>query len=301
MGRDPFAYGARGLVGQPGELHRSYMGREAERRRKQMAGEDDITLEVALDSLERDVEATGRAATAAVSAVRALQKAAKQGELRKLNRAITAANQAVRALSQQFANTEEAWSFDVEGYLSSGAFSEELIGSARKQGVKIFEQDERLYCYPSLVRILPGEQCVKIDKARESKLRPSVLAAHLKEIQQRPPRFRPELFLESLYEAYQRLNPPQKGALFGTSRVAKLSDIYKMLTILPGQSREYTTAEFARDIYLLDRSGVTESRKGAVVDFPASTGTKTPSATITVITENGREKTYFGISFEPPE
>jgi hypothetical protein len=266
-----------------------------------MAPDRDTTLEAALTSLERDAEATARAAAAAARAIKALQKAVRQGELRKLDAAIAAANQAVKALGQQFANTKDGWSFDIEGYLSSGEFAKELIECARKQGVNIREQEELLYCYPSLIRILPGEQCVKIDKVKEPRLRPTVLASHLKEVQQRPPRFKPEAFLESLYEAYRRLNPPQRGLLTRPGRVVRLLQIYDLLTILPGQSREYTKAEFARDIYLLDRSGVTKTRNGAVVEFSASTGTKTPSATITVITETGREKTYYGISFETPE
>jgi hypothetical protein len=225
----------------------------------------------------------------------------KQGELRKLDAAIVAANQAVKALSQQFANTKDGWSFDIEGYLSSGEFAKELIECARKQGVNIREQDELLYCYPSLVRVIPGVQCVKIDKVKEARLRPSVLVALLKAIQQRPVRFRPDRFLESLYEAYQLLNPPQKGKLVHVGKTIRLLRVYEVLTLLPGEANDYTKAEFARDLYLLDRSGVTKTRKGADVDFPASTGTKVPSATITVITENGREKTYYGISFDAPE
>jgi hypothetical protein len=266
-----------------------------------MAADHNTTLEAALTSLERDAEATGRTAAAAARAIKALQKAVKQGELRKLDAAIVAANQAVKALGQQFANTKDGWSFDIEGYLSSGEFAKELIEFARKQGVSIREQDELLYCYPSLIRVIPGEQCVKIDKVKEDSLRPSVLVALLKETQQRPVRFRPDRFLESLYEAYQLLNPPQKGALLRTVRVVRLLEIYELLTILPGQSLEYTKAEFARDIYLLDRSGVTKTRKGAVVDFPTSASARSPRATIRVITESGREKTYHGISFDTAE
>jgi len=260
-----------------------------------------MTLEAALASLERDVEAAARVAAVAVRAIKALQKAVKEGELRKFDDAISTGKQSVKALREQFADAENGWAFDVAGYLSSGSFSRELIESARKQGVNILEQDERLYCYPSLIRVLPGEQCVKIDKVKEARLRPSVLAARLKEVQQRPPRFKPEAFLESLYEAYRRLNPPQKALLTRLGRVVRLLQIYELLTILPGQSREYTKAEFARDIYLLDRSGVRKTRNGAVVDFPANASAKAPSATITVITENGREKSYFGISFDTTE
>ncbi len=131
-----------------------------------MAGERNMTLEAALVSLEEDVEAAARAAAVAARAIKALRKAVKQGELRKLDSAISTGKQAVKALREQFANTEDGWTFNVEEYLSSGSFSRELIESARKQGVNIFEQDEQLYCYPSLVRVLTGEQCVKIDKIK---------------------------------------------------------------------------------------------------------------------------------------
>ena len=262
-----------------------------------MAEEHNMTLEGALASLERDVETAARAAAGAVRAIKALQNAVKQGELRKLDSAISAGRQAVNALGEQFATIQDGWTFDVKGYLSSGAFTRELTDCARTQDVNIFEQDERLYCYPSLIRVLPGEQCVKIDKIKEARLRPRVLAAHLKAVQQRPPRFSPEAFLESLHEAYRRLNPPQRGLPTPPGRVVTLLQIYELLTILPGQSREYVKAEFARDIYLLDRSAVTKTRNGPVVAFPASTGTRAPSALFTVITENGGQKTYYGISF----
>jgi len=258
------------------------------------------TLEEALAALERDIETTQKAAGAVTRALKALRKAVQDGDARKLNSAMPSVDQALQALDQQFANTQGGWCFDVDGHLSSGAFAKELVGTGTNTGVRIFEQDDRLYCYPSLVRILPGEQCVMIDKVRERRLRPSVLAAYLKKNQERPARFKPEAFLECLYETYQRLNPPQKGVLIHAGKVIKLLDVHKLLTLLPGQSREYTHAEFARDVYLLDKSGVTKTRGGAVVSFPASTGTRTPSATISVITETGEHKRYYGISFSRP-
>jgi len=264
-----------------------------------MANEN--TLEAALSFLERDIEQTQKAAAGVTRAIKALQKSVKEGNLRDLGSRITAAAQALQALDQQFANTKDGWSFDVDAHLASGAFTRELIGAARHTGLRIFEQDDRLYCYPSLIRILPAERRAQIDKTKESRLRPSVLAAELKRIQERPPRFKAEAFLECLYEAYQKLNTPAKGVLVQAPRVIKLTDIYRLLTLLPGQPKEYTRAEFARDIYLLDRSGVTTTRSGAIVSFPASTGTKTPSATINVITERGQEKRYYGISFQGPD
>jgi hypothetical protein len=141
---------------------------------------------------------------------------------------------------------------------------------------------------------MPNEQHVTIDKAKERRLRPSLLAENLKKNQERPPRFKPNPFLECLYEAFERLNTMHKGM----RGVIKLLDIYKLITLLPGQSNEYTKAEFVRDIYLLDQSGVTKTKDGAIVSFPASTGTKSLTSTISVITKQGHEKIYYGISFD---
>ena len=82
--------------------------------------------------------------------------------------------------------TAAAWDFDEETYLSDGSFTRELLDTANGMNVRMFEQDERLYCYPALVRILPGERAVLIDRDRERRLRPKVLVAHLQAIQRRP-------------------------------------------------------------------------------------------------------------------
>src|SRR5215210_2946339 len=94
------------------------------------------------------------------------------------------------------------WDFDEEMYFASGLFPREVLDTAERKGVRIFEQDERLYCYPSLIRVLPGDRSVMIDKARERRVRPSVLVEQLRELQRRPARFKPEAFLESLFSAY---------------------------------------------------------------------------------------------------
>ena len=70
------------------------------------------------------------------------------------------------------------------------------------------------------------------------------------------------------------------------------------MTLLPGAAREYSRQEFARDIYLLDRGGVTTTRRGYVVSFPASTGARAGAA-MRVVTESGQEKVYYGLAFSP--
>jgi hypothetical protein len=144
---------------------------------------------------------------------------------------------------------------------------------------------------------LPGERSILIDKVRERRLRPSVLVKHLKDLQSKPSRFKPEAFLESLVSAYEIIVAPRGKELMNTGIVIKLRDIYDLLTLLPGQSKEYSTQEFARDIYLLDQSRVTRTKKGLIAAFPASTGTRSNTGTITVITQDGYVKKYYGISF----
>jgi hypothetical protein len=125
-----------------------------------------------------------------------------------------------------------------------------------------------------------------------------VLVAHLKELQQRGPRFPTERFLESLFSAYAHLVEKKDKNLLGRGEVEKLVDIYELLTLLPGASRDYSKQDFARDIYLLDRSGVNQTRRGQVVSFPSSTGARAAAAsTLRIVTEGGQEKVYYGIAF----
>lgn len=264
-----------------------------------------VSLEEALAKTDADAESALKAANAAIRALKKFRAAAHTGDLRELRRTIDAAEQSIAALGQQFANAKEGWSFDEEAeeaYLTGGDFTRELLETAKQSGVRVFEEGDRLYCYPHLIRVVPTDRAVLIDKTRERRLRPSFLVAHLKELQNRPVRFRPEAFLEALWAAYDtavRGRGAANAADPPSGTVIPLVEIYNLLTLLPGQSKEYTLQEFARDIYLLDKSGVTTTRKGLTVSWPASSGTRSTGRTITVITREGREKKYYGITFAP--
>lgn len=254
-------------------------------------------LENSLAKTESDAEAALKAASAVVSSLKKFRVAAQMGNLKELRKTIEVAEQAIATLRQQYANAKEGWDFNEDEYLSGNAFRSELLQTAKQMAVKIFEQDDKLYCYPFLIRILPDEGSVLIDKVRERRLRPSVLVSHLKSLQNKPVRFKPETFLESLFSAYSVAVKAKGKDLFGTGVVIKLLEIYDLLTLLPGQSKEYSLQEFKRDIYLLDKSRVARTKKGLVVSFPASTGTKSAANTITMITQDGHEKKYYGIAF----
>jgi len=161
----------------------------------------------------------------------------------------------------------------------------------------VFERDERIYCYPVLVRVAPGDRAIFVDRARERRIRPSVLIRHLRAIQGRPPRFRPEAFLESLAAAYGHLARRNSPDNPDAGQPERLIDVYELLTLMPGAARDYSRQEFARDLYLLDRGGVTTTRRGLRVSFPASTGARSAGSALRVVTEGGQEKVYYSIAF----
>jgi hypothetical protein len=257
------------------------------------------TLEQALARTEADAEVALKAAGNVVKALRRFRGAARQGKIRDLQSAVDAARTSLRTLDQAVSNAAESWDFDDEEYLRSGRYADELVARAERAGLRISPQDNRLYCYPVLLRVLPSDRAVLIDKARERRLRPSVLVDVLRDLQNRRPRFRPGEFLEALYRAYEVAARQKPGRLDGAPAVPLL-ELYELLTILPGSAREYSRQEFARDVYLLDQSGQTETRDGARLEFHASTGTKLGRGSLTVISQSGQEKRYWAISFSRP-
>jgi hypothetical protein len=262
-----------------------------------MAVDHQNSLEQALAKTETEADAACKAATAALRSLKKFRAAAQAGNLRELPKAIEVAEQTLADLKRQFTTAKAGWDFNEDAYLANGAFVAEVLATAGQNGVSIYERDDRLYCYPSLIRVLPNDRAVVIDKTRERRLRPSVLVRHLKELQNRPVRFRSEAFLASLYEAYDTAVKTRSRDRRDTAPIIPLVEIYNLLTLLPGQAKEYSRQEFARDLYLLDQSGVTTVRNGAVVSFHAARGNEPVSRVIPLVTKDGQAKTYYGISF----
>ncbi len=254
-------------------------------------------LEQALSQTEADADAVCKAATTALRAMKKFRGAAQSGNLRELRRAIETAGQTIADLEQQFTKAKAGWNFEEEPYLSDGSFVAEVLATAAEVGVHIYERDERLYCYPSLIRVLPNDRSVVIDKTRERRLRPSVLVQHLHELQNKPVRFKAEAFLESLYDAYSTAVKTRDKDRQGSAAIVPLVEIYNLLTLLPGQAKEYARPEFARDLYLLDESAVNAVRDGAVMSLHPARGNEAASKVIHLVTKDGRAKTYYGISF----
>lgn len=252
------------------------------------------TLEQALAELERDADAALKSLGAALRETKRVKASAASGHLRDIRQALDGANRLSVLAADAVGDLRVSWRFDDQQHFDSGGFLREVVAAAQEQGVDIYESDQRLLCFPAIVQISSNDASVMIDKVKERRLRPSVLVPLLKAMQGRPPRFKAQPYLEALAKAYD-LAAARSGLRAGA--VVKLVDIYAVMTVLPGSSRDYTKQEFARDMYLLDHSAIVTTGDGRRMSLPASALTR-GSGVLTTVTRSGQEKVYAGISFE---
>jgi hypothetical protein len=256
------------------------------------------TLEATLASTERQADAALKSAGAVTTQLKKARSAAQTGQVRDLRKAIMAVEALAADLVEHARALRSAYDLDEQEFLASGAYTQELLATAQAADLALFEEDDRLMCYPSLVRVLPGDAVVEIDKVRERRIRPSVLVRLLSAAQDRPPKFKPEAFLDSLRSAYEyAVTRDDKSP----DAVVRLIDVWSVLTILPGQAQAYSKQEFARDLYLLDQSAVTSTGKSSrQLRWSASTGTKS-TGVLTTVARSGQRQRYWGVSFTKAE
>lgn len=251
-------------------------------------------LEEALTRTEKDANVALGIANSLRRVVTAARKAAASGDLRALRRSLAGAEDTLADAAEAIGTLREGWSLSEEDevrLLSSGDYTRELMRLAEESGLAIYDQDGVLASYPSLVRVLPRQLAVSIDRKPYRYLRPTVLVGHLTDLQGREPASSVERFAETLYAAY-RIVARDPGALI------RLSDIHAALTLLPSAAREYGIQEFARDVYLLDRSGHTTTRTGARLRLSAgASSARDRRNLLVVVTREGVEKSYYGVEF----
>ena len=258
------------------------------------------SFEQACHDTETAAASTLKSATELAKLARSLQKAAKEGNVAAIKRTASRLDDALQALRQEVANAVATWPFEdgAEADYLREHYAGELQSTAEKHGLAIYERDDRLISYPSIVRIFPGDHAIGIDKKKVSTLRPSYLAQILVNNQKKQPRFRSEAFLESLYKVYSQFADP---ADLLKAPVMPLARIYEIFTSLPGSSREYDKTEFARSLYFLESNGPSHTRSGARVSFPSSTGTRSARGTFPFVGPDGQVITYYGIQFSGGE
>lgn len=262
-------------------------------------------LEQAFADVEGAAEAALKSASALTRLAKRLQKAAKEGNVAAMKRAQEQFDAALDAAGKDAAAAVSSWPLEEteeEAYLKDG-YADELRAAAEERGLTMHERDGRLLASPSIVSILPGDRAVRIDRKRFSAIRPSRLVELLRETQKKPGRYSAARFLEALYERYadiERSNETTSSLVQEKQeRVVPLARIYRQFTSLPGSEREYGATDFARDLYLLDTSGVTTTKRGAVVSFSASSGTRRPRAgdVFTFVGPDGRDAQYYAVRF----
>ncbi|MBI4663605.1 MAG: hypothetical protein HY735_32795 [Verrucomicrobia bacterium] len=253
------------------------------------------SLESALNKTETDAASTLKAGQTVVAQLKKLKRTASLGQLKDLRAAMQSTEAAVATLSQQFANTRDGWTFKDEEYFSNGRFVTELVDIARKNGLEIFERDGRVYCFPIIVRVSPAERRVLLNKKAEARVRPSVLIGILKDNQARPSQVRPEQVIDVLFRTYSKLIGDRSAE--ADEKVIPLADIYETLTLRPGSGREYTEQDFAQEIYILDRSGIRETRNGHSLRIIPSARPGQERKALLAVAEDGGQRWYHGIQF----
>jgi hypothetical protein len=214
--------------------------------------------------------------------------------VRELHRALDGVQAMAADVVARVGAAAMAYDVDEADLLASGAYAKELLAAAEAADVAMFADDDRLLCYPSIVRVVPGDLALEIDRKRARGIRPSVVVAQLAKAQRAGPRFKPAPFLASLVGAYDLVVAGQDKP---PGAVVRLLDVYNALTLLPGQSRDYTRAEFARDLYLLDQSGETAGPGGRWLRWAASSGTR-QAGVLTTVAMSGQQQRYWGIAVE---
>ena len=262
----------------------------------------DLSIEQALSALENQLAVASKAAKSALAELKKAQSNAQVGRLRDLSKSLTEGRNAAERFAEEMTSADSSWKFEVEPYFAEGGYLKELLQEAERVGLKLFERDGRLYCFPMLLTLSGKDLAVVVDRKPERRLRPRELVRVLLARQKRPQRFNEQKLLETLFEVYCRLDRrvlrDWTPELPGNGPVVPLIQIYELLTLLPGSEREYPKHEFAHDIYLLDRQPDLRTKDGRRFALPAATGTKVTAQRLTVVDQQGIEKIYVGIRFD---
>ena len=258
-------------------------------------------FEQAFSDVERNAGAVLKSASGVASLARALTRAARSGNLAAIERCRERLGDALATLRQDVSNAGSVWPFaeEEERRYFEENYAGELREAAAGKGLKIHERDGLLFSYPSIVRVLPADRAVRIDRKKVSAVRPSHLADLLLRNREKSSGFSSSRFLEALYLVYRGVVGDGAPGMLpaNAGRVVPLDNIYKLMTALPGAARDYDRSDFARDLYILDSKGPRETRNGSEVSFPSSTGTRISRNLFSFVGPDGNSEEYYGIRF----
>jgi len=229
-----------------------------------------------------------------LAASSALRKAAMVGN----SGAIAAQSQALADLGPLVADgartASRSWAFSpdsLSAYMDTG-YRSELTSRSASLGVTLDSLEDRFVAFPVVVEVQGKARAVKLNGKRAAGVRPSFLAQQIKALQAKSGS-KPEQFIELLYAAAVRVNREN----LGVSGVL-LNDVYELLTLHPEAKKAYSRADFARDLYTLDSSEISQTKRNATVSFSGATGTRGGVKLFTVIGPDRYPRHYVTVRFK---
>jgi hypothetical protein len=253
--------------------------------------EPTVSLETTLDAWETSLARLEQQAAQVLRAAKQLRKAAQEGALAAVGPAQTALRDGVAKLAETVAKDAATPAIDIPAAFENGSFLTELAQAAVVAGVTLVQRDGRITAYPVVLRLEPRNLGVRIGRKLERRLRPRVLAQHLKAIQQRPTRFNARSFLDRLLRGYTVLAPDWRS---GEGPLVSLAALHDVLTLLPAAAADYPMEEFLVDLLRLDREPDARSTRGHRFQLGGSTGTK-GAKRLTVFDEAGAQHDYYAV------
>lgn len=240
-------------------------------------------LEPAVAALEAELQLLATEVAQLVRRVKRAQAAARVGQVRDMARLIADMRSTAGSVAAGCRDID--WEFEVREHLATGAFVNEVVALAEASGLGgVRELNGELLSYPLVVRADAAESSIVMGKRRERGIRPSHIVSLLKQARQK--QTAGAQLLPAIERAYLLRTNQQTGV------AVPLHDLYEVLTLRPGQTREYTELDFLVGIYTLDKSGPHTTRSGYRVSFPAATTTRNAKRRSQIVTELGEEKTY---------
>jgi len=257
-------------------------------------------LEGTLAAWDEQLAGLERQAAQVLRAAKRLRKAAQEGAVAAFPSAVAELHDNAAKFQATVSQSTTAPDIDLAAAFASGAFLDELSRAATAAGVTLVQRDGRISVYPLALRLEPRTQAVRIGRKLEKRVRPSFLARHLRDLQQRPNRFNARVVLDRLFRAYQVLAearaPDWRPNRPGQGPLVPLADLHDVLTLIPAAAADYPLEEFLLDLLRLDRQPDARTAKGHRFELGGSTGTK-GAKRLSGFDETGAQHDYYAIRF----
>jgi len=242
------------------------------------------SLEPALEELDSKLHELTAHVARLTKGMRRAQEGARLGHVKDLPKALAEVESAAAAAAESA--HQLSWEFDARRWLGGGGYAKEVIALADASGLKgVREVNGELLSFPLIVRLDASDHSVVLGKKRERGIRPSHIVGLLTQAREKKVEASAAQILPALERAYLMQTKGQAAV------AVPLREIYDVLTLRPGQTKEYTELDFLVAIYLLDKSGPHTTKSGYRISFPASTTTRSGKG-FQFVTEQNEEKVY---------